>query len=109
MLEEVITSTLSLHDYTVDNKGSALHDLSASEQLETLGRGEGKIENLLRRVAGGKQGGGSKEVGVFKISHLGGHRYSGVMIVRVSFVLPSFFSRTFFFETDTFRHLLPPI
>lgn len=109
MLEEVITSTLSMHDYTVDIKGSALHDLSASEQLETLGGGEGEIEGLLRRVAGGKQGGGSKEVGVFKISHLGGHRYSGVMIVRLSFVLPSFFSHAFPFETDAYRQFLPTI
>jgi (2Fe-2S) ferredoxin len=112
LLQDVITSTLALHDYTVDHKGSLLHDLPAAEQLEKLDAagGDDAVENLLRKVAGGGVGGtkkeGSKEVGVFHISHLGGHRYSGVMIVRFSVIVSGKGTKRDW--TDVW-HLCPPL
>jgi hypothetical protein len=112
LLQDVITSTLALHDYTVDHKGSSLHDLPAAEQLEKLDAagGDDAVENLLRKVAGGGGGGtkkeGSKEVGVFHISHLGGHRYSGVMIVRSSVIVSGKGTKRDW--TDVW-HLCPPL
>ncbi|KAL7412502.1 Sucrase/ferredoxin-like-domain-containing protein [Mrakia frigida] len=82
LLESVLTSTLTLHNHTVDNTGSSLHHLHSSEEISKLSSEE-EIQKLLRNVSGTGAGGAgeSSEVGIFKISHLGGHRYSGVMII----------------------------
>ncbi|CDZ96189.1 Thioredoxin-like fold [Phaffia rhodozyma] len=86
LLEQVISSTLSIHGYTADTTGESLHDLPRSERLESIEGGDQAVKDLLRKAAGASSdtrshGEGSKEVGVFKISHLGGHRYAGVMII----------------------------
>lgn len=87
LLESVLTSTLTTHGYTVDNTGAALHDVSAADRAE--GKTEEELEARLKTTTGE-----SKEVGIFKISHLGGHRYSGVMIVSRRFSVPPFFDDT---------------
>ncbi|KAL7412620.1 Sucrase/ferredoxin-like-domain-containing protein [Mrakia frigida] len=81
LLESVLTSTLTLHGFDVDTTGSSLHHLPSGEEISSLSS-EQEIQNLLHNASGtGGGGGNDKEVGIFKISHLSGHKYSGVMII----------------------------
>jgi len=83
LLEQVLTSTLTLHDITVDTTGASLHHLPHAEEISISS--EEEIQKVLHSVSGSGDGGSgeSKEVGLFRISHLSGHKYSGVMIVSL--------------------------
>jgi hypothetical protein len=79
----------SFHVHT-DLKGDSLnpHHLSdihpsLSNIADPLEREEER-EKRVRAIEGLEDESGNGEVGIFRISHLGGHRYAGVMIVSLS-------------------------
>ncbi|GMK57732.1 hypothetical protein CspeluHIS016_0405660 [Cutaneotrichosporon spelunceum] len=83
LLRPALIGCLEQNGVTVDELGSSLANLdgppleelegSDAEREAEIGR---RIENI-ENVHGGQGG----EVGVFNISHLGGHRYAGVMLI----------------------------
>lgn len=50
---------------------------------------DAEIETRLRSIDAVADESGNGEVGIFRISHLGGHRYAGVMIVSPPSTVPS--------------------
>jgi hypothetical protein len=83
LLESVLTSTLSSHGISVDNTGSSLHHLPSSSSIDAYPEEsrEESVERVLREMSSegsslSSSSASSNEVGLFKISHLGGHRVS---------------------------------
>lgn len=76
---------LSQHDLTVDTSGEDLESGSPIEEWETEEKEkesssvaiEEKLESILKET--GKE---SDRVGVFKVSHIGGHRYAGNVVIH---------------------------
>lgn len=81
---------LEQHHVTIDTQGDSLnphHLEDLHPALNETGSNENEAEERetrLRAIEGLGDEEGNGEVGIFKISHLGGHRYSGVMIVGPS-------------------------
>lgn len=81
--------SLEQHQVSVDLKGDSLsadHLEEAHPALNGVPRAEleQEVEQRLRAIEAVDDQEGNGEVGIFRISHLGGHRYAGVMIVSLS-------------------------
>ncbi|KAJ9115905.1 hypothetical protein QFC22_005048 [Naganishia vaughanmartiniae] len=86
LLEKALCQSLEQHHVSVDLKG---HSLSADHleevfpPLDQVPTDElpSEVERRLRAIDAVDDEQGNGEVGIFRISHLGGHRYAGVMII----------------------------
>lgn len=99
LLEKALVQSLEQHQVSIDLKGNALsadHLEESHPPLDGVQRDDlqAEVEKRLRAIEAVDDQEGNGEVGIFRISHLGGHRYAGVMIVsssssRASIVLTS--------------------
>jgi hypothetical protein len=85
LLRAAFHTALEKHDISIDETGASLAcpEGEALEELDVTD--EERDAEAARRLSeiesvGGGDGG---EVGIFNINHLGGHRYAGVMLVRL--------------------------
>lgn len=86
LLEKALCQSLEEHHVSVDLKGNSLsadHLEEAFPSLDQIPTDElpSEVERRLRAIDAVDDEQGNGEVGIFRISHLGGHRYAGVMIV----------------------------
>ena len=80
--------SLEQHQVSIDLKGDSLsadHLEESHPPLDDVPRDDlqAEIEKRLRAIEAVDDEDGNGEVGIFRISHLGGHRYAGVMIVSL--------------------------
>ncbi|KAJ9121387.1 hypothetical protein QFC24_004725 [Naganishia onofrii] len=86
ILEKALCQSLEEHHVSVDLKGNSLsadHLEEAFPSLDQIPTDElpSEVERRLRAIDAVDDEQGNGEVGIFRISHLGGHRYAGVMII----------------------------
>ncbi|BEJ17647.1 hypothetical protein CspHIS471_0610480 [Cutaneotrichosporon sp. HIS471] len=83
LLRPVLIDCLERNGVTVDEVGSSLANLDGPPLEELEGTDAEREAEVGRRIENieSVQGGQGGEVGVFNISHLGGHRYVGVMLI----------------------------
>ncbi|GHJ88293.1 hypothetical protein NliqN6_4695 [Naganishia liquefaciens] len=86
LLEKALIHSLEQHQVSIDLKGDSLsadHLEESHPPLDDVPRDDlqAEIEKRLRAIEAVDDEDGNGEVGIFRISHLGGHRYAGVMII----------------------------
>ncbi|KAJ9107699.1 hypothetical protein QFC21_001159 [Naganishia friedmannii] len=86
LLEKALCQSLEEHHVSVDLQGHSLsadHLEQAFPPLDQIPTDELpiEVEKRLRAIDAVDDAQGNGEVGIFRISHLGGHRYAGVMII----------------------------
>ena len=89
LLEKALVHSLEQHQVSIDLKGNALsadHLEESHPPLDGVQQSDlqAEVEKRLRAIEAVNDQEGNGEVGIFRISHLGGHRYAGVMIVSPS-------------------------
>ena len=83
LLRSAFITCLSKYDINVDETGQSLCGLPDGPLEELKGdqkTREAEVDKRVRSIEG-VEGGNGGEVGIFNINHLGGHRYSGVLLV----------------------------
>jgi (2Fe-2S) ferredoxin len=83
---QALVHQLEARDVTVDLKGESLSCADLSDAGPSLSSVDpsalaSELDTRLRSISHVDDVTGGGQVGIFRISHLGGHRYAGVMII----------------------------
>ncbi|KAJ9108583.1 hypothetical protein QFC19_002299 [Naganishia cerealis] len=86
LLEKALVHSLEEHHVSVDLQGHSLSADHLEESFPSLDQIptdqlSSEMDRRLRAIEAVDDEQGNGEVGIFRISHLGGHRYAGVMII----------------------------
>lgn len=84
LLEKALIDALTEHDVSVDVTGDSLSNLPEPplEEVDPSALVE-ETERRLRGIESVEDTKGGGEIGIFKVNHLGGHKFAGVMKVSV--------------------------